>query len=95
MIGLCLGAIVRHTAGALAALFTLLYLAYGAARSLEAWSYAPDRWLLESLGDAITRLRPPADASLARPAVALAELAAYVLAGLALAAWRISRDPPT
>ena len=75
VIGVCLGAIVRHTPGALAALFALLYLAYGAARSLETWSYAPDRWLLESIGDAITRLQPPADASLADPAVALTELA--------------------
>jgi hypothetical protein len=39
LVGFGLGAIIRHSAGAIAAMFALIYLAYGAARAVEGWSW--------------------------------------------------------
>ncbi len=92
LVGLSLGALIRHTAGALAALFGVLYLAYGLARALQGWSHVPDRWLLVNIGDSLARLSPTGEAKVPSLSGAWAELAAYAVVGLSLAMWRFNRD---
>ncbi|BEP11953.1 ABC transporter permease [Acidothermaceae bacterium B102] len=92
-VGMALGALLRHTAAAIGAWFALLYLAYGFARALQAWSHVPDRWLLVNIGDSLTRLRPAHDTWVPSLAGAAAELAVYAAAALVLAGWRFRQDP--
>ena len=53
LVGLGLGALIRHTAGALTAVFAVIFLAWPLARALEGISYVPDHWLLVNAGDAL------------------------------------------
>ena len=93
LVGMSLGSLIRHTAGAVAALFTLLYLAYGLARGLQAWSHVPDRWLLVNIGDSLARLSPTHEAKVPSSGGAWAELVVYAVVAVSLAMWRFSQDP--
>jgi ABC-2 type transport system permease protein len=92
LVGIGLGALIRHTAGAVAGLFCVVYLAYGLGRALQSWSYVPDRWFLVNIGDSLTRLQPVPDVKVPSLGGAVAELGVYAFAALALAAWRFSQD---
>lgn len=95
MVGFGLGAIIRHTAGAMAAMFGLVFLAWPAARAVESFSYLPDRWLLVNAADALATTHPPTGPHAARtptPGTAALELTVYLAVFLSLGAWRTCRD---
>jgi hypothetical protein len=95
MVGFGLGTAIRHTAGALAAVFGLVFLAWPLARALEGVSYVPDRWLLVNAGDALAATHSTVGPHAQRaPSVGLAAivLASYLLAFLSAGAWRATRD---
>ncbi|WP_051807615.1 ABC transporter permease [Actinoplanes subtropicus] len=93
MVGFGLGALLRHPAGATAALIAVVFLAYGAAKALEVWSYLPSRLLLSNAGDVVAQVHAVA-AKPRLPSLGLAylDLALYLLAALGLGAWRSARD---
>jgi hypothetical protein len=95
MVGFGLGAIVRHTAGAMAAMVALVFLAYPAARALEGVSYLPDHLLLINAASALATTGPPTGPHAGRvPSLGFAflDLALYVFVLLGLGAWRATRD---
>jgi ABC-2 type transport system permease protein len=95
MVGFGLGAIIRHTAGGMAAMVGLVFLAWPAARAVESFSYLPDRLLLVNAAEALTATHPASGAHSARiPSFGFAclDLVWYLIVLLGLAAWRISRD---
>ena len=93
MVGFGLGALLRHPAGATAALIAVVFLAYGAAKAVEGWSYLPSRLLLSNAGDVVAQVHAVA-AKPRLPSLGLAylDLALYLIAALALGAWRSTRD---
>jgi ABC-type transport system involved in multi-copper enzyme maturation permease subunit len=95
MIGFGLGAIIRHTAGAMTVLFGLVFLAWPVARAVEGFSTLPDRWLLVNAADALVTTQPltgPQAVRVPSAGMAYAELAVYLIVLLGLGAWRVSRD---
>ncbi len=95
LVGFGLGALLRHTAGALAAMFALVFLAYPVARAFEGSSYLPDHLLLINAATALATVNPPAGAHAGRiPSLgfALFDLALYLAVFLGLGAWRARRD---
>ncbi|MEV6850670.1 hypothetical protein [Actinoplanes sp. NPDC051411] len=93
MVGLGLGMLLRHPAAATAALIAVVFLAYGAAKAVEGWSYLPSRLLLSNAGDVVAQVHAVA-AKPRLPSLGLAylDLALYLTAALALGAWRSTRD---
>jgi hypothetical protein len=93
MVGFGLGALLRHPAGAAAALFAVVFLAYGAAKAVEGWSYLPSKLLLSNAGDVVAQVHAVA-AKPRLPSLGLAylDLALYLALALGLGAWRWSRD---
>lgn len=93
MVGFGLGMLLRHPAGATAALFAVVFLAYGAAKAVESWSYLPSRLLLSNAGDVVAQVHAVA-AKPRLPSLGLAylDLALYLVAALGLGAWRSTRD---
>jgi ABC-2 type transport system permease protein len=93
MVGFGLGALLRHPAAATSALFAVVFLAYGAAKAVEAWSYLPSRLVLSNAGDVMAQVHAVA-AKPRLPSLALAyvDLALYLIAALGLGAWRSTRD---
>ncbi len=95
LVGFGLGALIRHTAGALTVMFALVFLAWPVARAVESFSYLPDRWLLVNAADALVSIHPPTGPNAPRtPSLAMAclELATYVVVLLAAGAVRATRD---
>ena len=95
MIGFGIGALLRHTAGALAALFALLFLTYPAAEAVQSFTIVPDRWLLINVAASLATVHPATGVGANRvpsPPMALVELVVYLLVFLGLGAWRMSRD---
>ena len=95
LVGFGLGAVIRHTAGALTVMFALVFLAWPVARAVESFSYLPDRWLLVNAADALVSTHPPTGPNALRtPSLAMAclELGTYVVVLLAAGAWRANRD---
>jgi ABC-2 type transport system permease protein len=93
IVGFGLGAFLRHPAAATAALIGVVFLAYGAARAVEGWSYLPSKLLLSNAGDVVAQVH----AVSARPrlpslGLAYLDLALYLAAALVLGAWRSTRD---
>ncbi|HEV7657877.1 MAG TPA: hypothetical protein VGP36_24515 [Mycobacteriales bacterium] len=93
LVGLGLGALIRHSAGAVAALFGVVFLAYGVGRALENWSYLPSRLVLANAADVVAQTHAWA----ARPRLpslgaAYLDLALYVAVFLTAGAWRATRD---
>ncbi len=58
VVGYGLGAVIRHTAGAIAAVFALVYLGYGAAKAVEGCSYLPSKLMLSNAADALGQIHP-------------------------------------
>jgi ABC-2 type transport system permease protein len=95
LVGFGLGAIIRHTAGALTVMFALVFLAWPVARAVESFSYLPDRWLLVNAADALVSTHPLTGPNALRtPSLAMAclELATYAVVLLVAGAWRATRD---
>jgi ABC-2 type transport system permease protein len=93
MVGFGLGAVLRHNAAAIAALFGAVFLAYGVARALEGWSYLPSRLLLSNAGDVLGQVHATAPKPrLPSLRMAYLDLALYLALALGLGAWRASRD---
>jgi ABC-2 type transport system permease protein len=95
LVGFGLGAVIRHTAGALTVMFALVFLAWPVARAVESFSYLPDRWLLVNAADALVSTHPLTGPNALRtpsPAMAFLELGTYVGVLLAAGAWRATRD---
>jgi ABC-2 type transport system permease protein len=95
LIGFGLGALLRHTAAAMSAMFALVFLAYPAARAFEGSSYLPDHLLLINAATALATVNPPAGPHAGRiPSLgfALFDLALYLGVFLGLGAWRTQRD---
>ncbi len=95
LVGFGLGAVIRHTAGALTLMFGLVFLAWPVARAVESFSYLPDRWLLVNAADALVSTHPPTGPNALRtPSFAMAciELGTYAVVLLAAGAWRATRD---
>ncbi|MEV0408230.1 ABC transporter permease [Actinoallomurus sp. NPDC050550] len=95
MVGFGLGAIIRHSTGAVAALFGLVWLVYPVGRALESWSYVPDRLLLTNAANVLGQVNTPVgNAALRVPSLGLAylNLAMYLIVFLGLGAWRVSQD---
>jgi ABC-2 type transport system permease protein len=96
LVSLGLGGLLRHTAGGIAAMFALVFLAWPIARAMETWTYLPDHLLLANAIDVLTRATPPAGPHTARlPSAGQAwlDLVLYPMLFLALGAWRTTRDP--
>ncbi len=53
MTGYGIGAFLRHSSGAIATMFGVIFLAWPIARALESWSYLPDRLVLSNAADVI------------------------------------------
>jgi hypothetical protein len=93
MVGLGLGTLLRHPAGAVGALIAVVFLAYGAAKAVEGWSYLPSRLLLSNAGDVVAQVHAvAAKPRLPSLGVAYLDLALYLAAALGLGAWRSTRD---
>jgi ABC-2 type transport system permease protein len=90
--GLALGALTRHTAGAVAALFALFFLIPGVVSAFpDPWSTRIGKWLPGDLIGTLDSLHPHVGA-LSRPAC-LVVLLAYPAVLLTAAAWRLrTRD---
>lgn len=94
-VGFGLGALLRHTAGAMSAMFALVFLAYPVARTFEASSYLPDHLILINAATAVGSTMPATGPHAQRiPTLGFAwlDLALYVVVFLALGAWRALRD---
>ncbi|MFL5999191.1 MAG: ABC transporter permease [Streptomyces sp.] len=94
MVGYGLGAVIRHTAGAIAAVFALVYLGYGAAKAVEGWSYLPSKLMLSNAADTLGQVHAHALHPERIPSIpfALFDLALYLALALACGAWRFTRD---
>jgi len=93
LVGSGLGALIRHTAGATAAMFGLVFLAYGIGRALESWSYVPSRLVLTNAADVVAQVHAWAPhPRLPSLGLAYLDLALYLALFLGAGAWRASRD---
>ncbi|MGH8960330.1 MAG: ABC transporter permease [Jatrophihabitantaceae bacterium] len=95
MVGFGLGALIRHTAGAMAAMVAVVFLAWPAARAVESFTSLPDRLLLVNAADTLTATHPhsgPHPERIPSFGFACLDLILYLAVFLSLAAWRISRD---
>lgn len=93
MTGYGIGAFLRHSAGAVATMFGVIFLAWPIARALESWSYLPDKLVLSNAADVIAQVHAAA-AKPRLPTLSLAylDLAVYLALALTLGAWRTARD---
>lgn len=84
LIGLGLGTLIRHTAGAITAVFTLVFIIPILTPAIATWTTVPERWNLWAAGNSLISTHPPA---LDQPSTGLAALvcASYVIATLGTA----------
>ena len=95
LVGFGLGALLRHTATALSAIFALVFLTYPIARAFEGTTYLPDHLTLTNAADRLATLHPPAGPHAARiPSLgfSLFDLVLYVVVFVGAGAWRARRD---
>jgi ABC-type transport system involved in multi-copper enzyme maturation permease subunit len=90
LVGLGLGAIIRHSAGAISAMFGLVLVLPLLAANLSSWATWPGKWNLWAAGNALIATLPPA-AGQPSPALGLVICLAYVVASLGVAVVVISR----
>jgi hypothetical protein len=93
LVGLGLGALIRHSAGAIAAMLAVVFLAYGVGRAVESWSYLPSRLVLTNAADVVAQTHAWAPhPRLPSLGAAYLDLALYLVVFLGAGAWRASRD---
>jgi ABC-type amino acid transport system permease subunit len=91
LLGVAFGALLRHTAGAVCALFALLFLLPDIVGSLPSpWNDRIGEWLPELLAQQL--IGQGWDTKMFSPPVSLAVLLAYPVLLLAAACWRLSRS---
>ncbi|WP_131739888.1 ABC transporter permease [Actinomadura roseirufa] len=91
LLGFAVGALIRHTAGAMAFMFGLVFLAWPVARAVEGVSTLPSKLLLVNAAQALTATRPitgPPAARVPSPGLAALTLAGYTVLFLTAAYWR-------
>ncbi|MFF0268997.1 hypothetical protein [Kribbella sp. NPDC004536] len=59
LLGVGLGALMRHTAGAISTLFALVFILPVVAANLSSWTTWPGKWNLWSAGNALISTQPP------------------------------------
>ncbi|WP_427885581.1 ABC transporter permease [Kribbella sp. GL6] len=92
LLGLGLGALIRHTAGAISTLFALVFILPVVAANLSSWTTWPTKWNLWSAGNALITTQPTA-VNAPTPAQGLLICTAYALVPLVLAfAFTLRRD---
>jgi len=90
LVGLGIGALIRHTAGALSALFALLFLLPEIVHALPSpWDTRIGSYMMMDAGAQMTSLRP--DPGLLSPTWSAVVLVGYAVVALAAAAWLITR----
>lgn len=94
LVGYGVGAFLRHTAGGVAVMFGVIFLAWPAARALESWSYLPDKLVLSNAADVLGQVHAVAAVKPRLPTLGVAylDLLLYLVVALGLGAWRINRD---
>jgi hypothetical protein len=95
VVGLGIGAAVRHTGPAVVTLVVVVFLAWPAARAVDGISTLPSKLLLANAVDALVTVVPitgPQAARVPGPGLAWGVLAAYAVAALGVAGWRAGRD---
>ena len=93
LVGYGVGAVLRHTGGAIAVLIGVVFLAWPAARALESWSYLPDKLLLSNAADVLGQVHALAvKPRLPSLPLAYLDLVLYLVIALGLGAWRTTRD---
>ena len=95
LVGLGVGACIRHTGGALTVVVGLVFLAWPVARAVEGFSYIPDRWLLVNAADALVSTHATTGPNAPRtPSFTMAciEMGTYLVVLLGVGAWRTTRD---
>jgi hypothetical protein len=92
LLGLAIGALLRNTAGAISALFGLLFVVPVVVHFLPAsWNDAIAKYLPSNAGQVITDLHPGADSL--GPWTGLLVFFLYAVAGVLLAGvWLVRRD---
>ena len=91
LVGFAVGALIRHTAGAMTVMFGLVFLAWPVARAVEGISTLPSKLLLVNAAEALTTIRPitgPPAARVPSAGLAALTLAGYVVLFLTAAYWR-------
>jgi hypothetical protein len=81
LIGIGLGGVIRHTAGAVSALFCVVLMVPILAPSVSAWTTVPETWNLWAAGNALITTLPPGDH---QPSTWLGLLICAVYAGVLL-----------
>lgn len=93
MVGYGVGALLRHTAGAISVMFGVVFLAWPVARALESWSYLPDELVLSNAGNVLGQVHALAvKPRLPSLGMAYLDLLLYLVVALGLGAWRAGRD---
>ena len=93
LVGYGVGAFLRHTAGAIAVMFSVIFLAWPAARALESWSFLPDKLVLSNAADVLGQVHALAvKPRLPSLGLAYLDLLLYLVVALGLGAWRAGRD---
>lgn len=91
LVGFAVGALIRHTAGAMTAMFGLVFLAFPAARAVEGISTLPSKLLLVNAAQALTTIRPitgPPAARIPSAGLAALTLTGYTAIFLTAGYWR-------
>jgi len=93
LVGCGVGALLRHTAGGIAVMFGVIFLAWPVARALESWSYLPDKLVLSNAADVLGQVHALAvKPRLPSLGLAYLDLLLYLVVALGLGAWRSNRD---
>lgn len=90
LLGVGLGALIRHTAGAISTVFALVFLLPVVAANISSWVSWPSKWNLWAAGNALISTQPVAHGS-PGPTLGLLISAAYAVVPLALAFVLITR----
>lgn len=94
LVGFGIGSLVRHTGAGIALAFGALFLAYPVAGAFQAWTRVPQQWLLSSIADRLATVTPQASPRFpGSTALALGELAVWVVVACGLGGWRMRQDP--
>lgn len=90
LIGLGLGVLIRHSAGAITAAFSIVFIIPLLATAVSSWSRVPEKWNLWTAGNALISSHPP---TANQPSIGLAALVCvtYLLAILGTAFALVNR----
>lgn len=90
LLGVGLGAMIRHTAGAISVLFALVFILPVVAANISSWTTWPTKWNLWSAGNALITTQPPA-VNAPSPSQGLLICTAYAVVPLVLSLILVTR----